>query len=516
MELRVEQGNIAESDVDLIVVNLFAGVTAPGGATGAIDRALNGAISRLIAQGDFSGEAETTALLYARANGGAAGDEAADEGGLRAPRALIVGLGSSENFGIGEIRRAAAVAAQAAAKLKGVKSIATIVHGAGIAGHDAAAAAQEVALGTLLASYRAKQYGREAAAEAGLTSCTVVEYSAAKLEDVARGVTRGEAIGRAVCSARDLVNEPANLLTPVEMAARARAMAAEVGLACTVLDEAAMAEEGMGILLAVSQGSANPAQFVILEHAPAGSSEAPLILVGKGITFDTGGISLKRTGGMWAMKDDMGGAAAVIGAMEAIGRLGVPRRVIGIAPCVENMPDGEAFRPGDIVTGMTGKTAEIISTDAEGRLILADALAYAARFEPSAVVDLATLTGAIGTALGMHIRAGLFSNDGSLEERLMAAGDRSGERLWPFPMDAAYEKPIKSDMAEVKNSAGRAGVSSSAKFIEHFTEGYPWAHLDIANMVLADSRINAETPKGATGYGVRLLVALAEADAAAS
>ncbi|MDE0199995.1 MAG: leucyl aminopeptidase, partial [Caldilineaceae bacterium] len=325
-----------------------------------------------------------------------------------------------------------------------------------------------------------------------------------------------EAIGRAVCSARDLVNEPANLLTPVEMAARARAMASDVGLKCTVLDEAAMEEEGMGILLAVSQGSVNPAQFVILEHAPAGSSEAPLIFAGKGITFDTGGISLKRTGGMWAMKDDMGGAAAVIGAMEAIGRLGVPRRVIGIAPCVENMPDGEAFRPGDIVTGMTGKTAEIISTDAEGRLILADALAYAARFDPVAVVDLATLTGAIGTALGIHIRAGLFSNDSSLEENLMAAADHSGDLLWPFPMDAEYEKPIKSDMAEVKNSAGRSGVSSSAKFIEHFTEGYPWAHLDIANMVLADSRINAETPKGATGYGVRLLVDLAERYAAAS
>ena len=513
MELRVQQGNIAETDADLIVVNLFAGVTAPGGATGAVDRALDGAISQLIAQGDFSGEAETTALLYARANGGAAADETTDQSGLTASRVLLVGLGSSQQFGIAQIRRAAAVAAQAAAKLKGVKAMATIVHGAGIAGHEAATAAQEVALGTLLASYRPKRYRREGE-DAGLSSCTVVEYNAAKLADVERGVAKGEAIGRAVWSARDLVNEPANLLTPVEMAARAQAMASDVGLKSKVLDEAAMQEEGMGILLAVSKGSVNPAQFIVLEHAPAGDTEAPLVLVGKGITFDTGGISLKRSGGMWAMKDDMGGAAAVIGAMEAIGRLDVGRRVIGIAPCVENMPDGEAFRPGDIVTGMTGKTAEIISTDAEGRLVLADALAYAARFEPAAVVDLATLTGAIGTALGMHVRAGLFSNDSSLQEKLMAAADHSGDLLWPFPMDAEYEKAIKSDMAEVKNSAGGAGVSSSAKFIEHFTEGYPWAHLDIANMVLADSRINAETPKGATGYGVRLLVELAERYAA--
>ncbi len=504
MELRVQQGNIADAEVDLIVVNLFAGVGAPAGATGAVDRALDGEISQLIATGDFTGEAETTALLYAR-------------GRLTAPRVLVVGLGGSGQFGVAQIRRAAAVGAQAAARVKGVKTIATIVHGAGIAGHDADAAAQEVALGTLLASYRPKLYRREGAAQ-GLTSCTVVEYSADKLADIERGVARGEAIARAVYTARDLVNEPPNVLTPVEMAARAEAMASDVGLKSTVLDEAAMKDAGMGILLAVSEGSANPARFIILEHAPAGhAGEAPLVFVGKGITFDTGGISLKRLGGMWQMKSDMGGAAAVIGAMEAVGRLNLPRRVIGIAPCVENMPDGRAFRPGDIVTGMTGKTAEIISTDAEGRLILADALAYTARFNPVAAVDLATLTGAVGTALGHFVRAGLFSNDSALQQALMAAGDRSGERLWPFPMDEEYEKPIRSDMAEVKNSAGReGGLSSSAKFIQHFTEGYPWAHLDIANMVLADSRINAETPKGATGYGVRLLVELAERYAAGS
>lgn len=519
MELSVQKGSIADTDVDLIVVNLFAGGDGSGGATGMVNQALGYGISQLIAQGDFSGEAETTALLYSRPGSQGAAAEPAFGGRLKAPRVLIVGLGDSGQFGLAQIRKAAAVAAQAAAKLKGVKTIATIVHGAGKGGHDTAAAAQEVALGTLLASYQPTPYRRERP-DAGLTGCVVVEFNPGKLADVQRGVARGEAIGRAVCAARDLVNEPANVLTPSEMAARAQAMAADsaVGLKSTVLDEAAMQRAGMGILLAVSRGSANPAQLVILEHAPAGhENEAPLVFVGKGITFDTGGISLKRAPGMWQMKDDMGGAAAVIGALEAIGRLAVARRVIGIAACVENMPDGTAFRPGDVVTGMTGKTAEIISTDAEGRLILADALAYAARFDPMAVVDLATLTGAIGTALGYYVRAGLFSNNAALQEKLMAAADHSGERLWPFPMDAEYTKPIKSAMAEVKNSAGReGGISSSAKFIEHFTEGYPWAHLDIANMVLADSRINAETPKGATGYGVRLLVELAERYAAAS
>ncbi len=509
MELRVQQGNITEADADLIVVNLFAGVTTPGGATGAVDQALGGGISQLIAQGDFSGKAETTALLYASLS--SRGALNTSQSRLAAPRVLLVGLGRPDRFGIAQIRRAAAVAAQAAAKLDGVKTMATIIHGAGIAGHDTAVAAQEVALGTLLASYRPKQYRRNNPDDQ-LTSCTVVEFSAEKLADAQRGLSRGEAIGRAVCRARDLVNEPPNLLTPLEMAARAQSMAADVGLKSAVLNEAAMQEVGMGFLLAVSRGSANEAQLVILEHAPAGhAEEAPLVFVGKGITFDTGGISLKRPADMWAMKDDMGGAAAVIGALEAIGQLDLPQRVIGVAPCVENMPDGTSYRPGDIVTGMTGKTAEIISTDAEGRLVLADALAYVARFNPIAVVDLATLTGAIGTALGLHVRAGLFSNDTALQEKLMTAADHSGERLWPFPMDEEYEKPIQSDMAEVKNSSGRAGgLSSSAKFIEHFTEGYPWAHLDIANMVLADSRINPETPKGATGYGVRLLVELAE------
>ena len=211
------------------------------------------------------------------------------------------------------------------------------------------------------------------------------------------------------------------------------------------------------------------------------------------------------------MKHDMSGAAAVIGAMQAIAQLGLQRRVIGVAACVENMPDGNAFRPGDILTGMTGKSTEILSTDAEGRLILADALAYVARYQPQAVVDLATLTGAIGIALGPQA-AGLFSNHNGLQEALIAASHQSGERLWPMPMWDEYNEAIKGDMAEVKNSGGRTGgVSTSAKFIEHFTEGYPWAHLDIANVAWSTAEREATHPKGATGYGVRLLVALAEA-----
>ncbi len=493
MEVLSAQGNIAQFEADCVVVNLFEGVTRPGGATGAVDKALDGAIRQLIASGDFTGKRNETALLYTH-------------GRLPVPRVLVVGLGQREKFDLQGARQAAGAAARALEKVKGVKRYATIVHGAGVAGLDPQEAAQAVAEGTLLGCYRFRKYQRETP-EPSLEACTVVEFDAAKLSSVEQGIQAGTVLAQAVNRARDLVNEPANMLTPVELARRAQAMAQEAGLACTVLGEDEMRELGMNILLAVSQGSAQEAQLVILEHAPAGTEEdAPLVLVGKGITFDTGGISLKSPTDMWKMKDDMGGAAAIIGAMEAVARLGIPRRVIGVAACVENMPDGKAYRPGDVFAGITGKTTEIISTDAEGRLVLADALGYVARFQPAAVVDAATLTGSAGIALG-KLAAALCSNDDALQEQLLAASKRTGERLWPMPMYDEYKELIKSDVAEVKNSGGRyGGVSIGAKFLEHFTEGYPWAHLDIASVVLADKDVDPITPKGATGFGVRLLV----------
>jgi len=497
MNISVAQGNLAEQQVDCLVVNLFEGVRSPGGATGAVDEALGGLITQLIASADFTGKAGTTALLYTN-------------GQIAAGRVLIVGLGSAEKFNLQGVRKAAATAQKALQKLKGVAHYATIVHGAGVGGQDVQSAAQATAEGALLATYQAPNYKREEP-EQGPTTCTIVEFDEAKLSAVETGVARARGIAAGVFSTRSYISEPANVLTPVEFARRARTMAETVGLSCTVLNEAEMRALKMNILLAVSQGSENEAQFIILEHAPAGTEQqAPLVLVGKGITFDTGGISIKPTENMWLMKDDMGGAGAVIGAMEAIATLKVPRRVIGVGVCVENMPDGRAFRPGDILTGMTGKSCEIISTDAEGRLVLADAMAYVARFNPAAVVDLATLTGAVGIALGTQA-AGLFSNDETLQTALLTAAERTGERLWPMPMYDEYLDELKSDMAELKNSGGRfGGVATSAKFIEHFTEGYPWAHLDIAAMVWSATEKDPATPKGATGYGVRLLVDLAE------
>ncbi len=498
MELKVIQGNIAQTAADCLVVNLFEGVTEPAGATGALDAALDGAIRYLIAVGDFTGEAGSTAVLYTN-------------GDLPAPRVLLVGLGKADKFDLHGARKAAAVAVKAMSKLKTVKTFATIVHGSGMGGLDVRAAAQVLAEGTLLAQYRSPQYRREVKPK-GPETGLVVEFDGGRVSQVEAGVRAGEAVALGVMAARDYVSEPPNVLYPGEFARRATAMAEAVGLSCEVLGEKKMRALGMNILLAVSEGSRHGAKLVILEHAPEGhADEAPLVLVGKGITFDTGGISIKPSENMWLMKSDMGGAAAVVGAMEAIARLKLPRWVIGLAVCVENMPDGKAFRPGDIYTGITGKSTEIISTDAEGRLVLADALGYVARFAPRGVVDLATLTGAIGIALGSQA-AGLFANDDALQTALLSAAQTSGERLWPMPMYDEYKDEIKSDMAEVKNSAGRmAGVAASAKFIEHFTEGYPWAHLDIAAMVWNQSDGNALAPKGATGYGVRLLVELAQA-----
>ncbi len=499
LDMQVVQGDIAHDAGDCIVVDLFEDVQDPIGATGIVDLALDGAIQRLIQSGDFTGAKDSTALLYSN-------------GRIPSPRVLIVGLGPADSFDIHGARVAAATAARALQKLAGVKRFSTIIHGAGAAGLPTNTAAQAVVEGTLLALYHPPQYKREPNVSS-LQSMRIVEFDETSVDAVRAGAEAGYTVAQGVYSARNLASEPPNVLFPESFAERAELMAEETGLVYSALTERDMEALGMGLALAVSRGSSKEARMIILKHAPAAvQSEAPLVLVGKGITFDTGGISIKPSADMWTMKEDMSGAAAVVGAMEAIARLGIERHVIGVAMCVENMPDGNAYRPADILTGITGKTAEVISTDAEGRLVLADALGYVARYDPAAVVDLATLTGSIGIALGSQA-AGLFANDDNLSQALLGAAERSGERLWPMPMYDEYNDDIKSEMAEVKNAGSRkGGVSTSAKFIEHFTEGYPWAHLDVAYMTWTDSDGNPLIPKGATGYGIRLLVELARGD----
>jgi leucyl aminopeptidase len=490
MDIHVAQGAFESSAADTLIVNLFEGVTAPGGATGAVDRALGGAISDLIAGGDLKGKAGEVAVLYPR-------------GAIPARRVLIVGLGKSDSFDLEGARRAAAAGLKRARDLN-AKQVATIAHGAGIGGLDAAAAAQATIEGSLLATYLFDAQKQKEPANT-IESLTLVTNNADQLEALARGVQDAEAIAAGVWLARDLVNRPPNVATPTHLAEAARGIAGRHGLGVTVGDRAWAAERKMGAYLAVAQGAGEPPQFIVLEHNADRADLPTVVLVGKGVTFDTGGISIKPSDRMWEMKSDMGGAAAVLGAMEVVGRLNLPLRVIGITPSTENMPDAGAYRPADVITASNGKTIEIISTDAEGRMILADALVYAEQYKPDAVIDLATLTGACVVALGDNVAAGIFCNDDGLRDRLLAAADASYERLWPLPLYDDYRRKINSEVADMKNSGGRfGGVGTSAVFLREFTN-YPWAHLDIAGMALAE-KAGDYTPTGGTGFGVRLLV----------
>ncbi|MEO8083589.1 MAG: leucyl aminopeptidase [Ardenticatenales bacterium] len=488
----VRQGAIQDAECDALIVNLFVGITAPGGATGAVDAALGGAISDLIVSGDLTGAAGEVKTLYPR-------------GAIPAKRVLVVGLGPADGFDLHAVRRAAATAARTA-RDHGAATVATIVHGAGIGGLDAAQAAQATVEGMALALYRydAPKKTRE---DRPPLNIDLVVQDADRVAAMEAGAKAGAAIADGVALARDLANGPPNICTPAYMADTARRIAGEAGLDVEVGDRAWAAGNGMGAFLAVAQGAGYAPAFIILGHNAARTDLPTIVLVGKGVTFDTGGISIKPSEGMEAMRGDMAGAAAVLGAMQAVGRLGLPLRVIGLTPCTENMPDANAYRPADVITASNGKTIEIISTDAEGRMILADALVYAERYKPAAVIDLATLTGACVVALGQNIAAGLFANDEALAERLLAAGQASRERLWRLPLWPEYREAIETDRADMKNSGGRqGGVATSAVFLQEFT-AYPWAHLDIAGM-MEQKKPWELGPAGATGYGVRLLIEL--------
>lgn len=489
MNITVRQGEIQKQAADVLVVNLFSGVR-PGGASGAVDKALGGQLSAAVDLGDCKGEAGETLLLYTL-------------GQIPAPRVLVVGLGDQQRFDLESARRAAGHAIAALSRL-GAQSAATILHGTGAGQLPVESAAQAVAEASLLAAYRFDTY-RSNDRSHPLKKLTVVEFDHTKLKQARRGVRRGIALAEATYLARDLVNHPGGQATPAYLARTARRIAKAQGMRCQVLDEKGIKKLGMGALLAVGQGSANKPRFIALEHGPL--KGAPLVFVGKGITFDSGGLSLKSVEGIRTMKTDMSGAAAVLGAMQAVAAIGLKRRVVGLIAAAENMPSSTAFRPDDVLRTLSGKTIEILSTDAEGRLVLADALAYAARYKPAAVVDLATLTGACVTALGHHA-SGLFANDDDLAGQLLSAGEQTGERLWRLPLWSEYREQINSDIADMKNSGGRpGGASTAAALLAEFAD-YPWAHLDIAGTAW-NSATKPYIPRGGVGIGVRLLTQLA-------
>lgn len=496
MSIRIETNaaSLLEVQADTLIVNKFEDATDLGGATGAVDEAIGGHLSQLIGNGQIKGRLGEAAVVHTL-------------GLLAADRIVVAGLGKQSEFSPDHARRAAAAAVQAARKA-GAKVVATVVHGAGKGGLDPAVAARACTEGMLLGLYRFDEFKSKRSDER-IERIVLCETDDEKLAAIADGVKLGETMAAAANFARALANRPPNVLYPAALAEAAEQMCRETGLKFEALGPEEMEQLGMGALLAVARGSAQPPRLIVMRYEGT-SNNRPLALVGKGVTFDTGGISLKPAQDMEYMKFDMSGAAAVIGAMMAIGRLKPARSVIGIVGAVENMPDGNAQRPGDIVRAMTGKTIEIINTDAEGRLVLADAVAYAAQQGASEIVDVATLTGACVIALGKHT-TGLIANDDRLAEAVKAAAATAGERVWQLPAFPEYRKQLESHFADIKNTGGRpAGTITGGLFIGEFVGDVPWVHLDIAGT--ADSVPEVEYwPKtvGATGVMARTLAQLA-------
>ncbi len=454
------------------------------GSLAALDRSVGGALGRVFDSGDFTGKRDETAMLYP---GGAA------------PRVLLVGTGKAADADRGVIRRAAAVAAKRA-RAAAVASAALYVTPEASGGVPPREAGQAAAEGLGFGGWQyseMKQPAPDPRPVLERMDLLAPEHRA----ELGAGHATGTAIAAGQALARGIQVLPSNVCTPTYLAGVAEEMARRHGFGITVLDRAAVVAEGMRALMAVAQGSEEEPRFIALDYK--GAAGPPVVLVGKGVTFDTGGISIKPAASMEDMKYDMSGAAAVLGTFEALGRLKPAVHVVGLIPSTENMPSGTAIKPGDVVKSHLGKTIEIINTDAEGRLILADALSYARRYQPACVIDMATLTGAVVVALG-HTASGLMGTDEALVAEVQAAGERAGERAWPLPLWEDYHELIKSDIADMKNSGGRAAGSISAGwFLREFAEAFPWAHLDIAGTAYSD-REDPTRVKGPTGMGVRL------------
>lgn len=501
MQLQAVQGDIARFKADAVIVNLFEGVKQPGGGTGAVDEALDGVLSQELKNQakTFKGKLGETLILptYGR---------------IPAKYVIVVGLGKSDDLKATSLRRASAAAVRACMKLK-IKTAGTLLHGAGIGGYDVKAATRLLGEGALLGAYQfTRRKGAKAAEENGdnkpdgLEELTVVEHSAEKLSQAQDGLRWADLIASNVNLARDWVNDSANFVTPTFLKEQAEQIH---GLTCKVLDITQIKKLGMGAFELVAQGSDQPAYLIHLSYKPKGKADKKVALVGKGITFDSGGLSLKTAGGMETMKMDMAGAAAVIATMKAIAELGdLPVQVDAFVPTCENMPSGRSSKPGDIVTAMNGKTIEVNNTDAEGRLILCDTLVYAQKeVDPDEILDLATLTGACVVALG-KAAAGIMGTNDDLIERLRKAGEPAGEKLWPLPLYDEYKSFLKSDVADLINSGakGEAGSSAGGMFLKEFIDkDRAWVHLDIAGPAWLTSD-QPETPKGASGFGVRALL----------
>jgi len=487
-----------ELKAELLVLHVFERDRQAVGFVAKVDRLFGGAITRVLTSGDFSGRKGDVLVVY----------PPDPECSVR--RVLLVGAGKPEDYTVEQLRRAVGSAVRVAERMairQMAVSVGHLHHIAEQMGEFYAGLAAVEAAVLAAWDYRELKTGTDDDAPRGsLDSVTIIAHDDRQAEELRRAADIGTITARAANLARELQTLPGNMATPTHLADRARELAEQHGMQATVFDREQMREEGMHALLAVAQGTQEEPRFIILEYHGAGDDEQPIALVGKGVTFDSGGISIKPADRMEEMKYDMSGAAAVLGAMQAVAELKLKINVVALVPATENLPSGTAFKPGDVIRSHRGKTIEIINTDAEGRLILADALSYAHKYKPRAIVDCATLTGACVIALG-HQAMGLMGNDGRLQAQLRAAGQRTGERCWPLPLWDEYREQIASDIADIKNSGGRAAGSITAGwFLKEFvSEDVPWAHLDIAGTAYR-AEAAPYLRKGAAGVPTRMLV----------
>jgi len=486
LEFSVKSGAPQEQTSACLIVGVFA----TGELTSAakqLDKACDGKISALISDGEISGKAGETLLLHHLT-------------GISAERVLLVGLGEPEKFALPTLIKATQAAIQALQN-RAVADCISCLPQVDITECDLSTALRQSVIAASNAVYRFDTLKTKKNDPARLSSVSFILNEGSDLAQAEAALAQGSAIARGINLARDLANMPGNYCTPTTLAERAEQLAEQHSqLAVTVLDQKEMQELNMHALLAVARGSAQPPKLIVMEHKGGAASDAPVVLVGKGVTFDSGGISLKPGADMDQMKFDMGGAAATIGTMAAVAEMNLPINVTAVVPSVENMPDGSALKPGDVVTSMSGQTIEVLNTDAEGRLILCDALTYAERFNPAAVVDMATLTGACIISLG-RVPSAILGNNQELIQALIQAGERSHDRFWELPLWDDYQEQLDSNFADMANIGGReGGTITAAAFLSRFTQNYPWAHLDIAGTAWKVGK-----DKGATGRPVAAL-----------
>ncbi len=486
MEFSIKSGNPEKQRTACVVVGVFEPRKLSGPAE-VVDRAAKGHLSDLLRRGDMEGKAGATLLLH-------------NVPGIEADRVLLVGLGKEREFRAKEYRAVIATTVRTLNETGGFDGTLYLTE-IPVKKTDVAWRVRQAVLVASETLYRFDQLkSKKDDVRRPLRKLTFCVERRNELAVAETALKEGQAVAEGMAVTKDLANLPSNICTPAYLADRAREMASEHGMAIEVLERADMEKLSMNTLLAVARGSHEPPKFIVLKHMKGKAGAKPIVLIGKGITFDTGGISLKPAPDMDEMKYDMSGAASVLGTMKTVARLGLPLNVIALVPTTENMPGGRATKPGDVITSMNGLTVEILNTDAEGRLILCDALTYAERFEPDCVVDVATLTGACVIALG-HVVSGLLANDDGLARELQDAGQTAHDRVWQLPLLDDYQDQLKSNFADLANIGGRAaGTITAACFLSRFAQKYDWAHLDIAGTAYKSGK-----EKGSTGRPVPLL-----------